>query len=145
MNERDLLGSWTAQKLAHNFHRLAEPFETEFEFVRQRGHPSSYAFVRFQAIPADESSLHFSVDWPAELDEVYSTRIRHAIAEGVLDALYGSSHYPYRGLTLTLVAFGWDQLGGSEVAVHRATTEAMHHLKTHARWEVVGGRYRSYE
>src|SRR5262245_10323390 len=145
MNERALIENWAEQKLSHNYYRLAEPFEVEYEFVRHAGHPSSYAFVKFAAVPAEELSLQFSVAWPQEFDDEYSLRIQHTIGEAIADALFGvAGPCPYRGCALALTEFGWDVVGGSGVAVHRATSKAMEALCSRARWEVATGRYRSY-
>ncbi|MFN7693077.1 MAG: hypothetical protein ACK5O3_03400 [Burkholderiales bacterium] len=145
MNESFIVTNWAEQKLAHNFYRLAVPHEVEYEFVRQRGHPSSYSFVGFNAEPADELRLQFSVAWPGEFDNEYCLRIQHAIGEAVADGLLGSGEMcPYRGCSLTLSAFRWDSVGGSEVAVYRATLKAMEALRTSGQWSIVTGRYRSY-
>jgi hypothetical protein len=143
MNERELLENWGAQKQSQNFRRLNSSAIAEYELVGQRGHPSSYAFVKFFAEPADELSLIFEVEWPAEFDQTYTKRIKHTIAEAVLDTLWLVKD-PFRGCLLRLVEFKWDPIGGSEVAVHSATLVAMHMLVADGDWVLVTGRYRSY-
>jgi hypothetical protein len=97
VNERELIDNWAEQKLSHNHHRLVEPFEVEYEFVRQRGQPSSYALVRFSAVPAAEFAVHFAAEWPVEFDDEYRCRIQHSIAEAIVDALYAApGACPYR-------------------------------------------------
>ncbi|HET6431577.1 hypothetical protein [Dyella sp.] len=145
MNEQVLIANWSEQKLSHNYFRLIAEVTVEHEFVRQRGHPSSYAFVSFSAVPADALALQFSVAWPVEFDSEYCLRIQHTIGEAVVDSLVSAGGTrPYRGCSLTLCAFGWDSVGGSEVAVHRATEKAMESLRQRGQWSIVNGRYRSY-
>jgi hypothetical protein len=144
MNERTLFENWAEQKLAHNYHRLCEPFEVEYEFKRAAGYPSSYAFVRFSAVPADEMTLEFAVTWPAEFDDEYQLRIQNSIGEAIMDAMFSCDKYPFRGCRLTLSKFTWDEGGGSEMAVHQATARALTALRNEGHWSLVTGRYRSY-
>jgi hypothetical protein len=144
VDEQALLDNWAEQKLTHNFRRLRSACVAEFEFMRQLGHPSSYALVRFEAQPAEESSVEFGVEWPSSFDATYTVRIKNSIAEAVLDALW-SSKTPFRGCKLRLVGFKWDEVGGSEVAVHIATHKALEKLMSEAEWDYVTGRYRSYD
>ena len=144
MDERELLENWGAQKQSHNFQRLRSSTLAEYEFIRQRGHPSSYSYVKFRADPADELTLIFEVQWPEEFDETYTKRIKHAVAEAVLDTLWLTIN-PFRGCLVRLIEFKWDTIGGSEAAVHSATLLAMSILVADGDWEQVTGRYRSYE
>jgi hypothetical protein len=144
MNEQALLHNWSEQKLTHNFRRLRNRYVVEYEFIRQPGHPSSYAFVKFEAEPAEQASLEFDVDWPSDFDVIYTTRIKNSIAEAVLDTLW-SSKTASRGCKLRLVDFKWYEVGGSEVAVHAATQKALQRLILEAEWDQVTGRYRSYD
>ena len=100
------------------------------------GTPSSYAYVKFACEPANEPSLDFAVEWPQDFDDVYALRIRNAIAEAILDVFF-SRHDTgtiYRGCRLRLTAFQWDNVGGSEAAVYRATAKAMLRLCEHGQW-----------
>jgi hypothetical protein len=54
MDERELLENWGKQKQSHTFQRLRSSTIAEYEFIGQRGHPSSYSYVKFRADPADE-------------------------------------------------------------------------------------------
>ena len=140
MNERELLENWGAQKVSQNFRRLRSSTLAEFEFIRQSCR-SSYSFVKFLAEPADELSLVFEVEWPAAFDETYTRRIKNAVAEAVLDALWLVKD-PYRGCRLRLIEFKWDAIGSNEVAVHQATLLAMNVLIADGDWVEVTGRYR---
>jgi len=145
MREDELIDSWGKQKRSHNYRRLVAACEAEFEFRGQFGHPSSYAYVKFLAEPADELSLEFGVDWPREFDEVYARRIRHSIAEAIVDVLLSKpAGMACRGCKLRLTAFRWDTIGGSERAVYRASAKAMEQLCEQAHWAAVTGRYRVY-
>lgn len=143
MNEQDLVENWAAQKMSHNFRRLRREAVVEFEFKGHFGHPSSYSFVRFAAQPADELSLAFEVQWPTEFDEIYTKRIKHTLAEAVLDSLWATKN-PFRGCQLRLIEFKWDAVGGSEMAAHVATLGAMKRLVDGGDWADVTSRYRAY-
>jgi hypothetical protein len=139
MNEDQMIENWGAQKRARNFNRLCSSVLTEYEFIGQRGHPSSYSYVKFIAEPADRLSLAFEVEWPTDFDETYTNKIKQVIAEAVVGALWLVPD-PYRGCHLRLVEFKWDTIGGSEKAVHTATLLAMHILIGDGDWEEVTGR-----
>jgi hypothetical protein len=145
MNESSLFENWDLQKTACNYRRLVEPFECDYEFKGQFGHPSSYAYVRFRALPADDLSFETNVIWPEDFDPDYTQRIVHAIAEAIIDGLIAiPDSYPFRGCHLELVGFKWDSVGGSEAAVRKATSKALEDLKRKGTWHLVTGRYRSY-
>jgi hypothetical protein len=145
MKESELILNWGEQKISHNYKRIMASFETDFEFIGHVGHPSSYAYVRFIAEPADEISLEFSVDWPQSFDEDYTLRIEHSIGEAVLDVLFPKlKGSPWRGCALRLTGFKWDEVGGSEMSVYRATTKAMEHLCAKGQWSEITGKYRQY-
>jgi hypothetical protein len=144
MDEQALLHNWAEQKFTHNCYRLRKPCMAEFEFIGQRGHPSSYASVRFAAAPADQTALNFDVEWPSTFDTTYRQRIENSIAEAVLDVLW-STKDAFRGCALRLVGFKWDEIGGSEIAVYRATRQALQRLVSEAEWDHLTGRYRSYD
>ena len=144
MNEFELLSNWGVQKTSQNYMRLLEAIDIEHEFKGQFGHPSSYARVAFRVKPAEELSLEFEANWPAAFDSIYTLRIQHSIAEAVLDGLFIDLHFPHRGCALTLTTLGWDEIGGSEVAVRKATSKAMEKLKAQGKWAQVTGRSREY-
>ena len=150
MDECDLIDNWRTQKASTNYRRLTFSAEVEYEFAGRLGHPSQYALVKFLAIPADQLSLEFEVDWPSEFDAEYTARIEHSIAEAVVDALL-SSHtgkyphdFPFRGCALRLIGFGFHAVSGSEASVYYATILAMARLRNECEWSDVLGRYRRY-
>lgn len=145
MNEHELIRNWGEQKISHNYRRLVSPCSAEFELIGPPGHPSSYAKIGFVAEPAEILSLRFDADWPATFDDTYKLRIQNTIAEAIADILlvrYEGSIF--RGVELKLTTFGWNEVGGSEKAVYRATTKAMQQLRDEAQWTDVLGRYRAY-
>lgn len=145
MRQTELLANWASQKISSNYQCLTTPIEVEFEFKGIFGHPSSYAYVKFEAEPAKELSFGTSVKWPEEFSPEYTRRIQDAVAEAIVDGLLArENEYPYRGCSLRLVEFGWDSVGGSERAVHRATVKAIELLRTNASWQLSTGNYRSY-
>jgi hypothetical protein len=62
----------------------------------------------------------------------------------MLDTLWSGKN-PCRGCKLRLVEFRWDDVGGSEMAVHFATQKALEKLVSEAEWDHIRGRYRSYD
>ena len=145
MNEHELIRNWGEQKISHNYRCLVSPCTAEFELIGPAGHPSSHAKVGFVAEPAETLSLHFDVEWPATFDDTYKLRIQNTTAEAIADMLLvrceGSI---FRGVELKLTTFGWSEVGGSEMAVYRATTKAMQQLREEAQWTDMLGRYRAY-
>ncbi|WP_284620789.1 hypothetical protein [Aquabacterium humicola] len=145
MHQAELLANWARQKTSCNYQCLVGPVEVEFEFKGQFGHPSSYAYVRLRAEPADELAFSASVAWPEEFDQEYARRIQDTVAEAIVDGLLGrENEYPYRGCSVQLIGFRWDSVGGSERAVHRATVKAVELLRANASWHLSTGHYRSY-
>jgi hypothetical protein len=145
MNQYELISNWGEQKISHNYRSLMSPCDVEFEFIGHVGHPSSYARVGFHAEPADKLELNFGVDWPLEFSVEYQTRIQNTIAEAILDALFAQSDgVIFRGFSITLTAFKWDTIGGSERAVFKATVKAIEQLRQKAQWSDVLGKYRAY-
>ncbi len=146
MDQSQLLENWALQKTTCNYHVLEVLHEVEFEFKGRYGHPSSYAYVKLRAEPATELSFTVSVEWPDEFDAEYAVRIQDTVAEAVVDGLIASPNTsPYRGCHVQLVGFRWDSVGGSEVAVARATSKAIELLREQAQWSFSGGHYRAYE
>jgi hypothetical protein len=143
MNEKELIENWRDQKLSHNFWQLRAGRIVEFEFLGQYGHPSSYGYVKFDAQPHHRLVVEFDVEWPAEFGATYTKRIINSIGEGVVDGLC-VTEMPRRGCRLRLIAFKWDAVGGSEVAVYKTTQKAMQRLVSEGEWELVTGRYRDY-
>uniref|UniRef100_UPI00117C8EF2 hypothetical protein n=1 Tax=Pelomonas sp. KK5 TaxID=1855730 RepID=UPI00117C8EF2 len=139
MRQADLLDNWVRQKTSGNFRRLCVPIEVEHEFKGRFGHPSSYAYVKFQVDPAEELSFATAVLWPSEFDADYTRRIHDSIAEAIVSTLFNpQDHCPFRGCAIQLIDFRWDSVGGSEHAVKRATAKAMELLRTSDSWEIVG-------
>ena len=72
----------------------------EHEFRGMSGHPSSYAFVRFECSPADDLGFDARVSWPtAALGE--GPAFERAIAESVADELLAGV-YQHSGCVVTL-------------------------------------------
>ncbi len=74
MDEDGLVSNWQQSKRRSTALRLAEQCLKEQEYKRdQFGHPSSYAFVRFECLPADSLSFEMDTAWPGHLTPEYSS------------------------------------------------------------------------
>jgi len=87
MRQTEMLANWASQKTSSNYQCLTTPIEVEFEFKGILGHPSSYAYVKFEAVPAEELSFNTTVKWPEEFSPEYTRRIQDAMAEAIVDGL----------------------------------------------------------
>jgi hypothetical protein len=99
----------------------------EHEFRGQLGHPSSYAFVRFECAPADDLSFQVRASWPSTVSQGDRTHADLGIAEGVADILL-EGLYQYSGCAIVLVDVRWDDVGSSVAAFMKATKSAMQQL-----------------
>jgi hypothetical protein len=122
-------------KFSRNYYRLAARTSVEHELRRQFGHPSSYAFVRFDCVPGDELIFEAAVSWPESVTPSYRVVLERAIAEGVADGLLDDL-YPHSGCTVTLVETRYDEIGSSEAAFLWAAARAMTSLKQQ-KWNIV--------
>ena len=125
----------SAAKRSRNFYRLDAPTTIEHEFTRQFGHPSSFAFTRFDCAPSDELLFEAAASWPASVSPDYAVALERAIAEGVADGLLDGL-YPHTGCRVTLVETRYDEIGSSEAAFLWAATAAMRKL-TEQKWSIV--------
>jgi hypothetical protein len=122
-------------KLSRNYYRLVAPTSVEHELRRQFGHPSSYAFVRFECVPGDELIFEAVASWPESVSPSYGAALDRMIAEGVADGLLDDV-YPHSGCTVTLVETRYDEIGSSEAAFLWAATRAMTTLKE-GKWNLI--------
>jgi hypothetical protein len=133
--DRTALEELRNNKRLRNFFRLASSTTVQHEFRGQYGHPSSYAFVRFECVPAEDLSLEVRTSWPSTVPEDYRTKLERTIAESVADVLLDGL-YQHTGCAVTLIEVRYDELGSSEVSFMRATRSAMQDLLA-ADWTVV--------
>ena len=130
-----LLDLWTARKTSRRgFYRRREPRRQEFEYRGPRiGHPSNDAAVRFPCEPHDELAFESVARWPADRTPTYCAEVERAIGEAIIDRLMGAFN-PHPGCRLSLTDIRWHPVSSSEVAVYRATVEAMRQLVAQADW-----------
>ncbi len=141
MDEDGLVSNWQQSKPRSTALRLAEPCLKEQEYKRdQFGHPSSYAFVRFECLPADSLSFEMDTAWPGHLTPEYSRLLEHAISAAIVDVLLASSADAHRGCSLKCVEVRWDDVCSSEVAFYRATRATMTKLLNEEKWNLTGLR-----
>jgi hypothetical protein len=112
--DRDDLERLRDDKRSRNLYRLESVRTVQHEFRGQFGHPSSYAYVRFECAPADDLSFEARVSWPpSALGE--GPRFERVIAESVADELLAGV-YQHSGCAVTLVEVRYDEVGSSEAA-----------------------------
>ena len=122
-------------KRSRNFYRLRSSQAVQHEFRGQFGHPSSYAFVRFECAPADDLSFEIRATWPSTVSEGDRTDVELGIAEGIADVLLDGL-YQHSGCTIVLLEVRWDDVGSSVAAFMKATKSAMQDLIA-CDWELV--------
>jgi len=111
----------------------------EYEFKTQMGHPSSYAYVRFDCQPAHELSFQSTATWPTDLSAEWITSFEAGVSDGVVEGLLCSlSLIPFIGCSLTLVEIKYDEVSSSPYSFYRATRRAMTDFTkdTLHRWQI---------
>ena len=114
-------------KRSRGFYRLRSSRTVEHEFRGHFGHPSSYAFVRFECAPADDLSFEVRASWPSTVSENDRKQSELGIAEAVADALL-EGVFQHSGCAVALVDLRWDDVGSSMGAYMKATKLAMQEL-----------------
>lgn len=132
--DRDDLEGLRHDKRSRNFYRLESPTTVEHEFRGMFGHPSSYAFVRFDCSPADDLAFDARVSWPPTAI-AEGPAFERAIAESVADELLAGI-YQHSGCAVTLVDIRYDEVGSSQAAFMKAAKIAMQDLLA-ADWRIV--------
>jgi hypothetical protein len=135
MNRNDLEELRTLKRARH-FYRLESATIVEYEYQGlQWGHPSTYAFVRFECVPADDLSFDVRTSWPSEVDFNSRKILGLAVAEGVADILLDGL-YQHSGCALNLVEVRFDEICSSEAAFMTAARNAMQQLLK-AKWNCI--------
>jgi hypothetical protein len=130
---RDGLEGLRSRKRRRPSYRLDTFTTVEYEYRgAQYGHPSTYAFVRFECAPADKLSFQARTSWPSAVSDDYGIALELAIAEGVADVLLDDT-YQHSGCAVTLVEIRYDEICNSERAFMIAAKGAMQHL-LNAKW-----------
>jgi len=132
--DRDELEKLREPKRSRSFLRLHSSEIIEHEFRGQFGHSSSYAYVRFECIPADDLSFEVRASWPSTVTN--DTKLELAVAEGVADVLLADV-YQHSGCRIVLVDVRYDEIGSSEAAFLKAATLAMRSLLS-KKWTPIG-------
>jgi hypothetical protein len=134
--DRNALEGLRDLKRSRNFYRLASTTVVQHEYRgKQFGHPSTYAFVRFECAPADDLSFESRASWPSTVLHDEQTQVEQAIAESVADALL-SGLYQHSGCAVTLADVRWDDVCSGVASFMRATNFAMQDLLA-AEWTVI--------
>jgi hypothetical protein len=114
-------------KRSRHFLRLASSQTVNYEFLGQYGHPSSYAFVKFECAPADDLSFESRATWPSTILAGEQARFEVAVAEAVADVLF-EGVYQHSGCTVVLTDVRYDEVVSSEAAFMKAAKGAMQGL-----------------
>jgi translation elongation factor EF-G len=136
MEQHLILKEWLQRKLSFNsYWFLQESITIEYEFKGARmGHPSNYAFVRFEVTPAESLSFQSTVSWLDYMSSEWIPIHEEHICEGIVDGLVCTSTTPFIGCALNLTEIKYHEVSSSPVAFHRATKEAMAKLIQTGRW-----------
>ena len=134
--DRNALERLRDPKRSLSFWRLETFQVVDNEFNGRFGESSSYAFVQFECVPADDLSFEARATWPSGVAKDHQAKLEMAVAEGVADTLLEGVHQ-HSGCTIVLVAVRYDEIGGSEAAFMNAAKSAMQSLLA-AKWAPVG-------
>ena len=139
MEQKLILEEWLKRKLSFDSYlQLQESIALEYEFKGARmGHPSNYAFVRFEVNPAENLSFYSTVSWvdndvPSNWISLYES----LICEAIIDGLVCTSTTPFIGCSLNLIAIKHHAVSSSPTAFYKAAKEVMSELVRLGKWEL---------
>jgi hypothetical protein len=133
----EMMDSWRHCKDRFTGRRLDANATVEHEYQgKQWGHPSTYAFVRFDCVPADGLSFEMRAQWPPHLTGDYTPLLERAMCAAVVDVLVAADD-PHVGCAITCTDVRWDDVTSSERAFYRATRAAMTALREQHKWSFV--------
>jgi hypothetical protein len=136
MDLDETLTAWRRCKSRVARYRLDAPCSIEHEYQgRQWGHPSTYAFARFECAPAEHLVFEMRAKWPDHLTADYCGLLRDAMSTAIVDVLVAADD-PHVGCSLTCIDVKWDDVASSERAFYRATRAAMATL-CERKWSLV--------
>jgi hypothetical protein len=131
-----ILTAWRQWKGRLARRRLDAPCSIEHEYRgKQWGHPSTYAFVRFECTPANDLVFKMGTTWPVHLEADYCRRLQDAMCAAIVDGLVGTE-VPHVGCSLICTEVKWDDVASSEMSFYRATRAAMTAL-CERKWSLV--------
>jgi Elongation factor G, domain IV len=139
MEQNRLFEDWLQRKLNHHhYFHLREPMTVDYEYKTALGHPSSYAYVRFDCQPAHELTFQSTAKWPSDLSPEWIDALEGAVTDAVVDGLVCSSWTPFIGCSITLVESKHDEISSSPESFYRATRAAMVEFTkdTLRRWQI---------
>ena len=129
MNFDEILSGWRHWKSRIGARRLAAPCGVQHEYQgKQWGHPSTYAFVRFECEPAEELIFEMHAKWPPHLTSDYRRLLYDAMSAAIVDVLVATDDR-YTGCSLSCVEVRWNDVTSSEFAFYLATRTAMNALR----------------
>jgi hypothetical protein len=125
----EILSGWRQWKSRIVGRRLAASCVVEHEYQgKQWGHPSTYAFVRFECMPAEELAFEMRAEWPSHLTPGYRRLLHEAIGAAIVDGLVAADD-PHVGCSVSCIDVKWDDVTSSEQSFYRATKAAMTALR----------------
>jgi hypothetical protein len=138
----EILGRWRGWKGRIGGRRLVTPCTVEHEYQgKQWGHPSTYAFVRFECAPAQELVFEMLGEWPPHLTADYCRHLHDAMSAAIVDVLVATDD-PHTGCSLNCSEVKWDDVTSSEQSFYRATKAAMTALRERE-WSPAWNRVRA--
>ncbi len=138
MEQKIILEEWLERKLSFkDCWTLSNSCISEYEYKGRIGHPSSYAFVRFECQPAKNLGFDSTVLWSNHIPSDWISLHETSILEAIVDGLLCVSTTPYLGCSLTLVDIKYDEVSSSPTAFYRATKEAIAELIRVNRWNML--------
>lgn len=137
MNYDDILTGWRQCKNRFAKRRLDTACSVQHEFRgKQYGHPSTYAFVRFECAPAEELAFEMRAVWPAQLGTAYCRLLHDAMSAAIVDVLVAADE-AHVGCALICAEIKWDEVASSERAFYLATSAAMTALREQQKWSLM--------
>jgi len=137
MNVNEMKTAWQRWTSRPGGMRLDAACSKQYEYRgKQHGHPSTYAFARFDCTPADDLSFEMQAEWPPSQGAFYRGLLQDAMSAAIVDALVGVAS-PRTGCALKCVEIKWDEVCSSPMSFYLATHAAMSALRDEEKWSFI--------
>ena len=137
MRFEEMIDSWRHHKDRSTARHLHTKATVEHEYQgKQWGHPSTYAFVRFDCVPALRLSFEMRTQWPPNLTSDYTSLLEKAICAAIVDVLVAADE-PHVGCAIACTEVKWNDVTSSERSLYRATRAAMTSLREQQEWRFI--------
>jgi hypothetical protein len=130
----EIVTCWRRTRSRFGHRRLVAACAKEHRYQGQQvGHPSTFAFVRFECAPADGLTFELRAPWPEHLTPEDRSRLVDAMVAAVVDVL-ATGDTPHLGCALACVGVEWDDVASSEQSFYAATRAALTALRDEEAW-----------